>query len=169
MRTIFLSLLLVLLLFVGILAKPRLERFVNSAKPEPIDVKKIMMSPSFSQMITTPTITPDVKKPGIDALSRDAVVQKATGSGPASTGGPLYDVLAEPHGSTDNFKYYPDNNDVNTVNDEEEKKYMKQCMNNYKKKDQELKCPKCPKCPECPDMSKYVKLDEVPCWNCSLP
>ena len=23
--------------------------------------------------------------------------------------------------------------------------------------------------PECPDMSQYVKLDEVPCWNCSLP
>ena len=21
----------------------------------------------------------------------------------------------------------------------------------------------------CPDMSEYVKLSEVPCWNCSLP
>jgi hypothetical protein len=28
---------------------------------------------------------------------------------------------------------------------------------------------KCPKCPKCPDMSKYVRLDEVPCWNCTLP
>lgn len=164
MRTIFLSLLLVLLLFVGILAKPRLEQFIDSAKPEPVDVKKIMMSPSFSQMITTPTITPDVKKSGIDALSRDAVIQKATGTG--SSGPPLYDVLAVPHGSTDNFKYYPDNDEVDTVNDDEKKKaYMKQCMNNYKKKE----CPACPKCPEGPDMSKYVKLDEVPCWNCSLP
>ena len=25
------------------------------------------------------------------------------------------------------------------------------------------------KCPVCPDMSQYVRLDEVPCWNCSLP
>jgi hypothetical protein len=25
------------------------------------------------------------------------------------------------------------------------------------------------KCPKCPDMSKYVRLDEVPCWNCTLP
>jgi len=25
------------------------------------------------------------------------------------------------------------------------------------------------KCPTCPDMSKYIRLDEVPCWNCSLP
>jgi len=148
--------------------KPRLEQFVDSTKPDPIDVKKIMMSPSFSQMITTPTITSDVKKPGIDALSRDAVVQKATGSS-GSSGGPLYDVLAVPHGSTDNFKYYPDDDDVNTVNDDEKKKtYMKQCMNNYKKKECPA-CPKCPKCPEGPDMSKYVKLDEVPCWNCSLP
>jgi hypothetical protein len=24
-------------------------------------------------------------------------------------------------------------------------------------------------CPKCPDMSKYIRLDEVPCWNCSLP
>ena len=29
--------------------------------------------------------------------------------------------------------------------------------------------PTCPSCPICPDMSQYIKLDEVPCWNCSLP
>lgn len=28
---------------------------------------------------------------------------------------------------------------------------------------------KCPTCPKCPDMSQYVRLDEVPCWNCTLP
>jgi hypothetical protein len=28
---------------------------------------------------------------------------------------------------------------------------------------------RCPKCPECPDISQYVKLSEVPCWNCTLP
>jgi hypothetical protein len=27
----------------------------------------------------------------------------------------------------------------------------------------------CPKCEKCPDMSQYVRLDEVPCWNCTLP
>jgi hypothetical protein len=21
----------------------------------------------------------------------------------------------------------------------------------------------------CPDMSKYIRMDEIPCWNCSLP
>jgi hypothetical protein len=26
-----------------------------------------------------------------------------------------------------------------------------------------------PDCPVCPDMSQYIRLDEVPCWNCSLP
>ena len=37
------------------------------------------------------------------------------------------------------------------------------------------KCPPCPpctknsKCPEYPDMSQYIRLDEIPCWNCSLP
>lgn len=24
-------------------------------------------------------------------------------------------------------------------------------------------------CEKCPDMSQYVRLDEVPCWNCTLP
>ena len=23
--------------------------------------------------------------------------------------------------------------------------------------------------PTCPDMSQYIRLDEIPCWNCSLP
>ena len=27
----------------------------------------------------------------------------------------------------------------------------------------------CPKQKECPDMSQYIRLDEIPCWNCSLP
>ncbi len=27
----------------------------------------------------------------------------------------------------------------------------------------------CLACPVCPDMSKYIRLDEVPCWNCTLP
>jgi hypothetical protein len=30
-------------------------------------------------------------------------------------------------------------------------------------------CPTCPKCPKCEDMSQYIRLDEVPCWNCTLP
>ncbi len=30
-------------------------------------------------------------------------------------------------------------------------------------------CPACPKQKECPDMSQYIRLDEIPCWNCSLP
>lgn len=29
--------------------------------------------------------------------------------------------------------------------------------------------PDCPKCPVCPDMSQYIRMDEVPCWNCTLP
>ena len=29
--------------------------------------------------------------------------------------------------------------------------------------------PSCPTCPTCPDMSQYIKMDEIPCWNCSLP
>lgn len=28
---------------------------------------------------------------------------------------------------------------------------------------------RCPKCKECPDMSQYIRMDEIPCWNCTLP
>ena len=27
----------------------------------------------------------------------------------------------------------------------------------------------CPVCKQCPDMSKYIRMDEIPCWNCTLP
>lgn len=37
------------------------------------------------------------------------------------------------------------------------------------KAEQEEKQQRCPECPKCPDMSQYVKLSEVPCWNCTLP
>ncbi len=30
-------------------------------------------------------------------------------------------------------------------------------------------CPKCKECEKCPDMSQYIRFDEVPCWNCTLP
>jgi hypothetical protein len=36
-------------------------------------------------------------------------------------------------------------------------------------REQDLNRPKCPKCERCPDMSQYIRLDEIPCWNCSLP
>jgi hypothetical protein len=25
------------------------------------------------------------------------------------------------------------------------------------------------RCPKCPDMSQYIRMDEIPCWNCTLP
>ena len=29
-------------------------------------------------------------------------------------------------------------------------------------------CPKCPACPPQPDMSRYISVDEIPCWNCDV-
>ena len=31
------------------------------------------------------------------------------------------------------------------------------------------KCPTCPSANACPDMSQYIRIDEIPCWNCTLP
>lgn len=30
-------------------------------------------------------------------------------------------------------------------------------------------CPSAKTCPKCPDMSQYIRMDEIPCWNCTLP
>ena len=38
-----------------------------------------------------------------------------------------------------------------------------------KAEQEEKETRRCPECPKCPDMSQYVKLSEVPCWNCTLP
>lgn len=29
-------------------------------------------------------------------------------------------------------------------------------------------CPTCPVCDKTPDPSKYIKIDEIPCWNCDV-
>ncbi len=40
---------------------------------------------------------------------------------------------------------------------------------------QQESCPECEsgndkqRCPACPDMSQYIRMDEIPCWNCTLP
>jgi hypothetical protein len=28
---------------------------------------------------------------------------------------------------------------------------------------------KCPACPVCPNMANYVRMDQIPCWNCTMP
>ena len=121
------------------------------------------MSPSLSQILTTPSMVPDVPKPKIDALSRDAVVQYATSSGLDQT----YDLLAVPHSAKGDLLYSPDDNTIELASKKGKKRKSKN--KSKKNKDQCDKPINCPKCQECPDMSQYVRLDEVPCWNCSLP
>jgi hypothetical protein len=110
MSTLILSLLLVFLLFLG-LVMPQREHFANHNQAPPPGAT--MVSPALGNMLATPP-GPAQQRSAIDALSRDAVVQNASGSSSS-------------------------------------------CK--MKKKE----------CPVCPDMSKYVKLDEIPCWNCTLP
>jgi hypothetical protein len=31
------------------------------------------------------------------------------------------------------------------------------------------KCKECKGCKDCPDISQYIRMDEIPCWNCTLP
>lgn len=174
------------------------------------DVKKIMMSPALSQMLLTPTMTTETVKPGIDALSRDAVVQKATSGAapldnvsadqwrniPGSDGtraqdsdcksvGNVYatslDQCKKACGVGCNLINYDEEagpsclkrNCTNPMNPSLEQGYPgsvvwgKSPSLSQSRKIKPKK--KCPKCEVCPDMSKYIKLDEIPCWNCTLP
>jgi hypothetical protein len=134
--------------------------------------QKIVMSPTLSQLLTTPSLGADVVKPKIDALSRDAVVQNATNA----ITGQSYDLLAVPHNATGDLAYSPDDNTIEVVSKKNKSKGKSKAKKAEAKAKAKAKaqsqCDKpinCPKCQECPDMSQYVRLDEVPCWNCTLP
>jgi hypothetical protein len=116
MNTLVLVLLLLGLVTIGLLMKPRIERFVNPPTP----TMTVATSPALANLLSTPILIEEQKPVvQVDTLARDQEIQKA-----------------------------------------QEK--------SQDQKAQEQK-PACPACPVCPDMSKYIRMDEVPCWNCTLP
>jgi len=166
MSILLLSLLFVLILFAAVVMQPRYYSNSIEGFHDPNSIQKVMMSPSLSQILTTPSMVPDVPKPKIDALSRDAVVQYATSSGLDQS----YDLLAVPHNAKGNLLYSPDDNTIELASKKGKKRKSKSKSRNQSKDNGQCDKPiNCPKCQECPDMSQYVRLDEVPCWNCTLP
>lgn len=213
MSVALLSLLFIILVCFAMFMQPNSLEFFDDANKD--DVKKIMMSPALSQMLLTPTITTETVKPGIDALSRDAVVQNATQKAvsedndsavgaqavqwkniPGSNGtraqdsdcksvGNVYatslDQCKKACGAGCNLINYDEEagpsclkrNCTNPMNPSLEQGFPgsvvwgKSPSLNQSRKIKPKK--KCPKCEVCPDMSKYIKLDEIPCWNCTLP
>lgn len=121
MSTLLLSLLLVLLVALGMLMVPAVERFANP-EPAPAPVP-VVISPTLANLLATPPVPGPV--PQVNIIAREQEVQPAA---PAQKSTPK---KPEP--------------------------------------EPEPSPAACPACPVCPDMSQYVRLDEVPCWNCTLP
>jgi hypothetical protein len=144
MSTLLLSILLVVLVFIGIKMRGRVERFKNHDSPSttpPASVIVVEDVRSVSEIIPTSLM--------VDTLGRDqAAVRAANPVGPvipppATAPAPAGPVTGCPLGLTDGPSV------------------------------REMPVGGCPyrhhcKC-ECPDMSKYIKKDEIPCWNCTLP
>jgi hypothetical protein len=119
MSTLLLSLLLLVLIGLGLLMRPAIERFENPT------IATINVSPALANLINTPNLAAK-PLPQVNTLAREqeaVAIQEAAAQKAA--------VTCPQH----------------------------ECP----------KCPECKKCPACPDMSKYIRMDEVPCWNCTLP
>jgi len=162
MSTLLLSLLLIALVAIGLLmasTKAR-EHFVDapSSNPTVVAASPVMASILSTPKLAAPSTVPT--SPQVDTVSRDKDLQIATDGATKD----MSEMLLTPS----------------------ERKMVQDVRREHKKKEEdedyeddypELSSSErrrrrrrhCPKCEQCPDMSQYVKLDEIPCWNCSLP
>ena len=153
MKVLMLSLLLAGLVALALLVGTR-EYFDSTAasgsSSMPVQVE-LTMSPALRSLMETPRIVAasDKTPPQVDAMARDRDALIA-----AERADQMREMRERRR------KYYsqgdPDEGDFDTLMTTD-------------------RCHRRPHRPEepdhgdCPDMSKYIRDDEVPCWNCSLP
>jgi hypothetical protein len=81
-----------------------------------------------------------------------------SGSHPPTSVSPVMANLTDAIGQPDRSKELPQ---INTLDRDAD---VIKALN-----DQDQNRKGCPVCKEqCPDMSKYIRRDSIPCWNCSL-
>jgi hypothetical protein len=147
MSTLILSLLLLALVAIGLLMgrRAQIERFAGTtaAAATTVQAATATVSPALANMIAIPAIPLSVPLQPSNGIQRgqDAV---AGMSAPAK-------ALLGPGG-----EMQPAPTPVPATKSDEKPAPAPATAG-------------CPACPVCPDMSQYIKMDEVPCWNCTLP
>jgi hypothetical protein len=193
MSTLILSLLLLFLIAVGLMMGAKVaEHFENPQGPE---IRAIVVSPALKNMMATSQVP--IQSEEQTELSREQDLQAArTAGGPAylitpdgtkhllGPGGVQKHILG-PNGEEhwipnfgpdgpENWPYGPEPKPKPKPRPHPEPKPSPSPGPTPKPKPHPEPTPMPPApmppgCPVCPDMSQYIRLDEVPCWNCTLP
>ena len=149
MNTLLLSLLLLVLIAIGLaMGRQITEGFAPLGEKQ-----EITASPALANMLKTDIAT-ETKK--VDSLKRELDLLHAMASAP----------LAEETKKTKKSKKSKTSKKSYDDYEEEDEGEYEDDENDYKRRRSQHRCPDCPRCP---DMSQYIKMDEIPCWNCTLP
>lgn len=168
MSTLLLSLLLIALIAIGILmASTRVrEGFLDTPKADPT----VVASPVMASLLATPNLAlPSTvpTSPQVDTVGRDKDLQNAT-DGPTKDMSEMLLSPSERKMVQDVRKERKALEKRKEKDDDYEDDYEEMSPSERRRRDRRRER-KCPECEQCPDMAQYVKLDEIPCWNCSLP
>jgi len=145
MNTLLLSLLLLVLIAIGLaMGRQITEGFAPLGEKQ-----EITASPALVNMLKTDIAT-ETKK--VDSLKRELDLLHAMASAPATE----EKKTKKSKKSKKSYDDYEEEDEDDYEGDE----------NDYKRRRPQHRCPDCPRCP---DMSQYIKMDEIPCWNCTLP
>jgi len=152
MNTLLLSLLLLVLIAIGL----AMSRQITEGFAPLGEKQEITASPALANMLKTDIAT-ETKK--VDSLKRELDLLHAMASAPAPATEEKKTKKSkksrnEPYDDED---YYADDYEEGDYDD------------NYERRPKYRRHKRCPDCPSCPDMSQYIKMDEIPCWNCTLP
>ena len=150
MNTLLLSLLLLVLIAIGLaMGRQITEGFAPLGEKQ-----EITASPALANMLKTDIAT-ETKK--VDSLKRELDLLHAMASAPSPA--------TEEKKTKKSKKSKTSKKSYDDYEEEDEDDYEGD-ENDYKRRRPQHRCPDCPRCP---DMSQYIKMDEIPCWNCTLP
>jgi hypothetical protein len=163
MNTLLLSLLLIALVAIGLLmasTKVR-EGFLDVSGSD----TSVVASPVMASILATPnisTLSNVPTSPQVDTVGRDKDLQIATDGATKD----MSEMLLSPSERKMVLAVRKEHKELEAQEKKKEKdeNYEDDYPERRRRRDR-----KCPECEQCPDMSQYIKLDEIPCWNCSLP
>jgi len=155
MNTLLLSLLLLTLIAIGlVMGRQITEGFAPLGEKQTITA-----SPALANMLKT-DIAMETKK--VDSLKRELDLLSAMASAPAD------EETKKAKKAKKTKKSYDEDEDEDEENEKNEKNENDYDCD-YERRRPKHRRDQCPDCPSCPDMSQYIKMDEIPCWNCTLP
>ena len=118
-----------------------IERFADAINPTPTAVSQQFVSPTLKNLLATPDMS--VQHVMMNPLQRELDIIEVTAYPPVLRTG------SEPVSYAERAVTL-----IETADDDD---------------DSNLTATANATANACPDMSQYIRMDEIPCWNCTLP